>query len=154
MYRYTGCGLPNVYLKNGYVVEETPYGKGVSIKDLDGLHDALGKAIVDSPLPLRGYEFRFLRTELELSQGALGDLLGCDDQAVARWEKGKSKQVNAPAERLLRRLYLECKAGGKLLAPLVDQLRKLESVPPNEHRKFVVSERGNTWKAREEALEA
>lgn len=152
MYRYIGCGLPNVFLKNGYVVEDTPYGKGVSIHDIDGLHDALGKAIVESSMPLRGYEFRFLRNELELSQSALGELLGFDGQSVARWEKGRSKQVNAAAERLLRRLYCENKAKNEL-GSLLDQLRKIECVPPNDERKFVVSERGNLWKAKEEAIQ-
>ncbi|MGO4780652.1 helix-turn-helix domain-containing protein, partial [Lysobacter sp. 2RAB21] len=101
MYRYVGCGLPNVFLRNGYEMVKTPYGEGVTIHDLDGLHQALGSTIVGSPDPLSGAEFRFIRTELELSQKMLGQLLGCNEQAVARWEKGRSK-VDAPAERLLR----------------------------------------------------
>ena len=64
MYHYTGCGLPNVYLKNGYEIVKTPYGKGVTIRDMDGLHLAIGATIVNSPEPLIGHEFRFLRTEL------------------------------------------------------------------------------------------
>jgi DNA-binding transcriptional regulator YiaG len=151
MYRYVGCGLPNVFLKNGYEVVSTPYGKGVTIHDIDGLHAALGSTIVASPESLIGHEFRFLRTELGLSQAGLATLLGCDEQSVARWEKGKSKQVNAPAERLLRLLYKESKLGQKKLAPLLKTLQDLERTPPAP-RKFVASERGDNWSARAEAV--
>ena len=37
MYHYQGCGLPNVFLQNGYELVETPYGQGVTIHDLDFL---------------------------------------------------------------------------------------------------------------------
>lgn len=151
MYRYQGCGLPNVFLRNGYELVETPYGKGVTIHDLDGLHLALGAAIVESPEPLVGHEFRFLRTEMQLSQAGLAALLGCDEQSVARWEKGKSKQVNAPAERLLRLLFKQCRLDEKRLAPILKTLQELERTPPSP-RKFVASERRDNWSAKAEAL--
>lgn len=151
MYCYPGCGLPNVFLKNGYELVDTPYGDGVTIHDLDGLHAALGAVIVCGPEPLVGHEFRFLRTELDLSQTALGELLGYNEQSIARWEKGRSKQINVPAERLLRLLYKEVKLGEKKLAPLLKTLRALECTPPAP-RKFVASERKDNWSARAEAM--
>jgi DNA-binding transcriptional regulator YiaG len=150
MFRYVGCGLPNVYLKNGYTLTKSPYGDAVSIHDLEGLHDAIGQIVVSSKGSLAGDEFRFLRTELELSQAMLAHLLGCDEQSVARWEKGKSKQVNAPAERLLRRLYQETKMGQKKLAPLLKTLQQMEATPTGP-RKIIASERADNWSAREEA---
>lgn len=153
MYRYIGCGLPDVFLRNGYEIVKTPYGEGVTIHDIDGLHAALGAAIVCSPEPLVGHEFRFLRTELDLSQAALAELLGCNEQSVARWEKGRSKQVNAPAERLLRLIYKEAKMGDKKLAPFLKTLQDLERTP-HAPRKFVASERRANWSAKAEALEA
>jgi DNA-binding transcriptional regulator YiaG len=149
MYHYLGCGLPNVFLKNGYELTVSHYGKGVTIHDLEGLHDAIGEIVVSSPGPLAGNEFKFLRNELELSQAALAHLLGCDEQSVARWEKGKNKQVNAPAERLLRRLYQENKKGAKNLTPLLKTLQKLEATP-TEPRKIVASERADNWSAKTE----
>jgi DNA-binding transcriptional regulator YiaG len=143
--------LPNVFLKNGYEVVETPYGQGVTIHDLDGLHLALGAAIVESTEPLDGSEFRFLRTELDLSQSGLADVLGCDEQTVARWEKGKSKQVQAQAERLLRLFYRQCRLGEKKFAPLLESLKALERTPTSQ-RKFVASERKSTWSARAQAV--
>ncbi|MGO1071026.1 helix-turn-helix domain-containing protein [Lysobacter sp. CA199] len=152
MYRYAGCGLPNVFLKNGYKVVKTPYGEGVTIHDLDGLHLALGSIIVSSPHSLSGAEFRFIRAELELSQKMLAELLGCNEQAVARWEKGRSK-VDAPAERLLRLLYKQAKLGEKKLAVALQSLRVLECALPAP-RKFVASEKGAGWSAKSERMRA
>lgn len=53
---------------------------------------------------LSGADVRFLRHELDLSQKMLGTLLDKSGQAVARWEKGKSK-LDGSADRLLRLLY-------------------------------------------------
>jgi DNA-binding transcriptional regulator YiaG len=153
MYHYVGCGLPYVYLKNGFELVQSPYGKGVTIHDLDGLHDALGAAIVGSPEKLTGPEVRFLRVELNLSQAGLASALGCNEQSVARWEKGRSSQVDAPSERILRMLYKEAKLGEKKLAPLLKSLQDLECKPPAA-RKFVASERKATWSAKTEALRA
>lgn len=146
MYKYTGCGLPKVYLSNGYEIHESPYGKGVTIHDLDGLHLALGEAVVNSPKPLVGHEFRFLRTELELSQAGLAELLGCNEQSVARWEKGKSKQVNAPAERLLRLIFRNSKLGDRKLDGVIKRLQALECTPPSPTT-YVASEKRASWTA-------
>ncbi len=58
-------------------------------------------AIVMNPDPMTGREFRFIRSDLELSQERLASLIGRSAQAVARWEKGKSG-VDSMAERLIR----------------------------------------------------
>lgn len=151
MYRYTGCGLPNVFLKNGFELVETPYGEGVTIHDLDGLHLAIGTTIVESSEPMVGYEFRFLRTELDLSQSGLAEVLGCDEQTVARWEKKKDKEINAPqADRLMRLFYRQCRIGEKKFAPLLASMRALERTP-SAARKFVASERKATWSAQAQA---
>jgi len=150
MYHYLGCGLPNVFLQNGYELTKSPYGDGVVIHDLEGLHDAIGQTVVSSKGPLAGSEFRFLRTELELSQNMLASLLGCDEQSIARWEKGKSKQVNAPAERLLRLLYQSAKMGTKKMAPLLRTLQQLESTPAAPV-KIVAKERAEAWSAKAQA---
>lgn len=146
MYHYEGCGLPHVYLKNGYKRVKTPYGEGVTIHDLPGLHRAIGKALVLDSGPLVGCEFRFLRQELELSQAALAALVGREEQAVARWEKDKNKKVDPAAERLLRVLYQDTAMGSRKLRPLLERLRVLEAVPPSP-KKFVARERNDSWLA-------
>lgn len=37
MYRWDDMGLKNVWLANGYALQGTPYGRGVSFKDVEGL---------------------------------------------------------------------------------------------------------------------
>ena len=64
-YHYTQCGLDYVYLENGFRLEETPYGAGVSIEDADELHEAIALSIITSPHAIRGQELRFLRAMLE-----------------------------------------------------------------------------------------
>src|SRR3981081_3052180 len=61
MYHYRECGLPNVYLENGYHEIETPYGRGVSIEDVEGLHIAIAHALVEEKPSLTGPEVRFIR---------------------------------------------------------------------------------------------
>ncbi|HJU39492.1 MAG TPA: transcriptional regulator [Tahibacter sp.] len=148
MLHYRGCGLDNVWLRNGYEETETPYGSGVTIHNLTELHDAIGRAIVNSLQPINGAEAKFLRQELELSQAMLANLLGRDEQAVARWEKGRSKRVDPLADRLIRILYRETKMDGQL-KPIMEMLRQIEAVPGRE-RKFVVYESDDSWIARQE----
>ena len=41
-YHYVASGLPNIYLLNGVSHDDTPYGEMVTIKNLNGLHRAIG----------------------------------------------------------------------------------------------------------------
>lgn len=68
MYHYTESGLSNVYLKNGFTVEEVDGETYSSIDDIDGLHQAIAEIVVDSKKPLTNEEFKFLRIELNVSQ--------------------------------------------------------------------------------------
>lgn len=150
MYHYLGCGLPDVWLANGYRVVETEFGTGVTIHALEELHDAIGEAIVTSNQPLTFDEFRFLRKELELSQEGLAQVLGCDKQSVARWEKGKGKRIDPASERLLRVLYQGTKLGKQQLKPMMQRLQALEC-EPSATKKIVVRERHQNWHGKIEA---
>lgn len=103
-YHYLQCGLQNVYLRNGFVREATPYGETIRIHDMDGLHRAIGMHLIRDKERLSGAEARFLRHELDLSQETLGRLLQKSGQSVARWEKDQTR-IDGPADRLLRLLY-------------------------------------------------
>ena len=104
-YRYTDCGLDNVVLTSGFEEVDSPYGKGVSITDLDGLHRAIAKMLVEKAGALTGDEFRFLRTELDLSQLAMGALCGRNERAVRGWEG--SDEIPEPANTIIRVVYRE-----------------------------------------------
>lgn len=105
-FHYTACGLDDVYLLSGYEVEETPYGEGISIKNADGLHRAIGIFLVRNRKLLSGKEVRFLRHQLDLTQSELARLLGTSTQQVARYEKEEC-DMPGPADRILRLLYSE-----------------------------------------------
>lgn len=109
-YRYTECGLDGIYLRSGYTVHKTPYGEGVSVRNTEDLHKAIGLYLVEHRKALSGKEVRFLRNALDLTQSELAQLLGCDSQTVARWEKEQTEMPPA-TDRLLRLLFLEDVAG-------------------------------------------
>ena len=145
MIEYTGCGLPNIYLSNGYTEIETPYGKSVSIDNVEGLHRAIGLEIVNKEPDLSGPEFRFLRKELELSQDKLGGLLGRDSQTIALWEKEK---VDLPkmADMLLRAIYTENLNGNVHIKDMIERLNELDRIERDERRfEFMETEEG--WRA-------
>ncbi len=105
-YHYTESGLDNVYLANGFEYVNGPNGREVVITDLDGLHEAIGRMLVYTKKDLTGRDIRFLRHEMVMSQKTLAAFLQVSEQAIARWEKGKS-DVPKPAEAWIRALYHE-----------------------------------------------
>jgi DNA-binding transcriptional regulator YiaG len=138
MYHYRSCGLPNVYLKNGYTEHTTDYGVGVSIDNVEGLHKAIALAIIESPTKMTGAEFRFLRKELNLSQKRLGDAMGVEDQTVAGWEK---KHPTSMAGRLLRILAKGHYENDKI-KELLEKLADLDSKESHENLCFEESSEG------------
>jgi len=145
MIEYKGCGLLNIFLSNGYQEIETPYGKSVSIDDLEGLHRAIGTEIVTREPTLSGLEFRFLRKELELSQDRLGNLLGRDAQTIALWEKEKS-DLPKMADMLLRAIYSESYGGNVQIKDMIERLNELDRIERDE-RRFEFSETDEGWRA-------
>ena len=127
MYHYETCGLDNVWLCNGYEIREYGNQKSVAIHDIDGLHRAIVKQLIEKPAPLSGAEFRFLRVEMDLSQSMLSTLLGVTDQAIAKWEKGQTKKPPAAADRLMRALASErvLNASGSV-SEIVELLAKID----------------------------
>lgn len=90
MYHYRECGLDNVWLRNGYKEHDTPYGKGVSITNVEGLLDVIALHLVQKEALLTGKELRFLRVQMGLSQKELGELQGVSAQMVSLWERKNS----------------------------------------------------------------
>lgn len=105
-YRYTECGLDNIYLANGFTFVDRPAGRELRITNIEGLHEAIGKMLITNKKDLSGKEIRFLRKEMLMSQPVLAKLLGVAEQTVLRWEKGKA-EIPKPAETLIRLLYRE-----------------------------------------------
>ncbi len=124
MYHYQECGLNNIWLVNGYTVENIEgYGECVSISNIEGLQKAIGKNIINNKPRLTGSEFRFLRKELDLSQIALAELIGNDEQAIARWEK--TGKVPKWADRLMR-IFVQDYYGETGVRSLIERVRHID----------------------------
>jgi DNA-binding transcriptional regulator YiaG len=121
-YHYTESGLDYVYLDNGYTIDDTPYGKGVSIHDTDQLHKLLADWMVDQSRPLTGAELSFIRAELEMSQRNLAELLGTSEVTYRRWERARAKDIPGAADRLLRGLYKEFEHGRSSVLQIVERM--------------------------------
>lgn len=124
LFHYTGCGLRNIYLRNGYEIKDTPYGKTVAIHNLEGLHRAIGLNIVRNKPKLSGGEIRFLRKELDLSQKVLADFLGVSENSVRGWENNRGKITKAP-ERVLRLIYCEFACEKPEVKNLIERISQL-----------------------------
>jgi len=81
-------------LLNGFTLEEIDGEEYLTIKDVDGLHVAIGRHIVSERKVLTPEEIRFLRKTMDVTQSGLAKILGKDSQAVARWEKGIIESQN------------------------------------------------------------
>ena len=145
MYQFTDGALRNVWLENGYVERDTRYGPAASFDDLDGLVEALAQALVNKPGKLSGAEFRYLRTHSQLTQKALGKLLGYSEQAIAKWEKGAT--LPKAIDLVLRLL---CKRGS---ADLPSVAEWLEVIAHRTDLRVILSLGGNGWTFRFEPLD-
>ena len=120
MYHYRESGLRNIWLVNGFETHKTPYGEGISIRDIEGLHKAIGKGLVRKSGKLTGSELRFLRQNMSLSQTKLAHLLGNEAQTIALWEKnGKQPKI---ADRFIRAIYREIEEGNAHISEMIERL--------------------------------
>jgi len=103
-HHYLASGLPNVFLLNGVTETVTSYGPMLHIENIHGLHRAIGLHIAEKPQAITGGEFRFLRRQLGLTQGALASRMHVSDQTIANYEKDKTGL--GPADPFIRALYL------------------------------------------------
>jgi DNA-binding transcriptional regulator YiaG len=141
-FHYTASGLPNVWLLNGFTIEETPYGRGVRIEDADALHKALARAIATAKSAFTGAELRYLRKHLQLSQVGLARMLGCTDQTVARWEKEETT-MDPSAERLVRMLVLDKLSDDLVVEEVLEELAELDEAMHGDRH---LRREGHAWR--------
>lgn len=145
MLHYKGCGLSNIWLRNGYRQRSTPYGKAVAIQHVDSLHRVIALHLIKTKPRLSGAEFRFIRKELDLSQARLGQMFGYSSQAIALWEK----RGNVPrlADRMLRAFYREVAEGNAGIQELIERLNDIDR-KDGEKAKVVLQETAKGWQAK------
>ncbi len=149
VHHYVDCGLENVFLEGGFNVLDTPYGQGVTINDLDGLHYCIANCLINKPTPLNGKEFRFLRTELDLSQTAMGDLCGRKERRLRDWEKNNEKVPN-PANTIIRIVYKERNDPTATFEGLSKDIRNLQTLDRKTHEMKLVST-ADGWREKQSA---
>lgn len=142
MYHYTESGLSNVYLINGFTVEEIDGETFSSIDDMEGLHRAIAEAVVDSKKPLTSEEFKFLRIELNVSQKILANRFGVSDQTIARYEKGES-EIPRTTDAALRALYMESQDKNNPVSYFLDLLSDAEATDAAD--KILLEVRQQHW---------
>lgn len=126
LYRYTGCGLDNVYLANGFERVETKHGPGIIIEDIEGLHDLIASEFVHKEGMLLPSEFRYLRTYMAMSQNIFGAILGNSGQTVARWEKGKTRLPKAADFAIRALVDADLHKGVSKVREIIDHINHLE----------------------------
>lgn len=125
MYKYLGCGLDNVQLRNGYELRKTASGvEVIAIQDVIGLHRAIAISLCEAIRPLTANEFKFLRKEVDMSQRQVAQLTGVREQTVSLWERGSP--INAAAERLLRSLVKETLSGNPEVQGMMERFCALD----------------------------
>lgn len=140
MYHYKECGLPNVWLENGYKVKETAYGEAVSVVDADGLLRELASNLACKNGRLTGRELWFIRSVLCLSQKNMARLLGTTEQSLSLWER--QGRMPKASEALARALALEHLGGNPKIAELIDRINTVERMV---NQRFVAKERRKAW---------
>lgn len=134
-YRYSECGLDNVYLVNGFTYHDTPYGPGVSFHNIPGLHAALTRALVCKKGPLEPQEFRFLRNRLKLTQAEFAHMIRSTRQNIGRWERGTTDDIPGPADVCARICATAGVRTRDELAAVLNKGKKVEAKKQRSHAK-------------------
>lgn len=105
-YRYTECGLDNVVIE-GLEMEIDDAGETVyCIPNVVSLHRVIAHGIIAQKTGLSGREFRYLRTEMGLTQSELAEKLKVSRLTINRWEQAKT-EIDANAQVVIRMLAAE-----------------------------------------------
>lgn len=148
MYHYTESGLANVWLANGYKVKKTNYDDAVAIDDIDGLHLAIAKNLIEKKGSLTGKEFRFLRTLMGMSQIGIAGMLGVQEQSVSLWERtGKVPKAQDALHRLIANERLVKGTCG--ISEMIDRINVVERLV---NQRIVAKERGHKWTAKSDTM--
>lgn len=146
-YRYTACGLDDIFLLNGFTVHATEYGRGVAVERADELHREIGLYLIHERKILGPKDIRFLRKEMDMTQEELGQCLGVTGQTIARYEK--SYEITGPADRLLRVLYafhlLPEDQKTQVLKSLMDRIKELSGLDDRDPHPIYFGTNNGAW---------
>lgn len=150
-YHYTECGLDNIYLVNGFTIEKLENGEeAIHIHDIHKLHYVIGNSLVFKRGLLTGKEVQFIRRTMDLSQTALGKLLGVEYQSVLGWEKNKNP-ISKTADHFLKMIfftYLE-KDKDSSAYKMINEISDLDinDAQSTKQNKIEFQEKNDKWEA-------
>lgn len=130
MYHYKECGLDNVIIEVDATIDDAGE-EVIMIPAINRLHKAIAIELITAPGLLSGQEIRFLRTNMDLMQGQLAQLLHRDSQTIARWEKGKVT-IDPAHDILIRRMVADRFAFDEVKNKTIEELSR-ERVPTPRH---------------------
>lgn len=126
LFHYVACGLPNVWLENGYTEGVASDGTPIfHIENIEGLHQAIAFSLVEKDALLTGDEFRFMRGEVRLTRKALAGVIGYSEEAIKKWESGENP-IQKTADVTLRTLYMESQNKASRVRELLERINHLE----------------------------
>lgn len=134
MFHYVACGLPNVWLENGY--RETTLVDGstaFSIDDIKDLHVAIGRSLTQKEGILSGDEFRFIRSELRMSRRTMAEVVGMSPETIKKWESGENP-IPKTADVAVRGLFLESLKEVSTVKGLLELINHIEKKQQQELR--------------------
>jgi len=105
-YRYTECGLDNVYVHGLHPIIDDDGEDVYRINNINGLHKAIARGIITQSAAMSGKHLRFLRTEMGLTQAELGKMVHKEQLTVGRWEREESP-IDTNADTIIRLIAIE-----------------------------------------------
>lgn len=144
MHHYTESGLNNIYLVNGYEITEEDGEMFISYENFDQIQQAIAIAICNQKSWMSAEQLKFIRKEFNLSQSALGLLLYCDRQSIARWEKSETA-IPPLVDITLRALYLESINEDSHVRLTIDSLADAEIADLN--KEIRIENKDGKWQA-------
>ncbi|WP_085600425.1 hypothetical protein [Pseudomonas sp. B10(2017)] len=145
LFHYVACGLPNVWLENGYTEGVSSDGAAIfQVEDVKGLHQAIALSLVEKDTLLTGDEFRFLRNEIKLTRKNLAGIISFSEETIKKWESGENP-IQKIADVTLRNLYLESQNQVGKVGQLLNKINALEK----KNTELYFKEGSTGWKPEE-----
>lgn len=141
-YHFDTCGLDNIYLTNGFKHITHNGLRTVVIEDEPELYQAICRYLCGKAF-LSGKEFRYLRTEMRMSQSRLGAVLGVSENMVSLWERGN--KIPKLTLALVKAIYLDS-------IGIEYEMKKLlmtDETPKPDKAYFFIGD-GFAWRLKEE----
>src|SRR5690242_1734296 len=141
MIHYPHFAFSNLYLDGGYREIQAPDGNEVEYLNPDALEQCVRRLLLRKPSRLRGWDLRFLRRGLGMTQTQFGKLVDRTEQSVARWEKGKAA-IPAYVDLTIRTRFAQ---RFESTMPLSDLLNCIDGRCPPLPERLVLRFDGQRW---------